>query len=192
MIFNEQEKYKSAVRAFRDVYKEEIDIYDNPNELTKVNNLKDLSLINIASIYYGIERYDEASNYYQKVDRGSAYWGDSLFRDAWANFMMGQLNVSLGKILTVESPYFVKTDFLPETTILKALTYFNLCEYALVEDIIKDFDADYTPMKDEIGEFLSDYETKEQRKLADQAWNRYFGKKTDGQTVLPESFFARV
>jgi tetratricopeptide (TPR) repeat protein len=192
VIFNEQEKYKSAVRAFRDVYKEEIDVYDDPKELTKVNNLKDLSLINIASIYYGIERYDEASNYYQKVDRGSDYWGDSLFRDAWANFMMGQLNVSLGKILTVESPYFVETDFLPEATILKALTYFNLCEYDLVESIIGGFDANYTPMKNEIGDFLSDYETKEQRKLADQAWNRYFGKKTDGQTLLPQSFFARV
>ena len=192
VIFNEQEKYKSAVRAFRDVYKEEVDVYNDPKELKKVNNLKDLSLINIASIYYGIERYDESSNYYQKVDRGSDYWGESLFRDAWANFMMGQLNVSLGKILTVESPYFIKSDFLPEATILKALTYFNLCEYDLVEDIIEGFDADYTPMKEEIGDFLSDYGTKEQRKLADQAWNRYFGDKTDGQTVLPESFFARV
>lgn len=192
VIFNEQEKYKSAVRAFRDVYKEEVDVYNDPKELKKVNNLKDLSLINIASIYYGIERYDESSNYYQKVDRGSDYWGESLFRDAWANFMMGQLNVSLGKILTVESPYFTESDFLPEATILKALTYFNLCEYDLVEDIIAGFDADYTPMKEEIGAFLSDYGTAEQRKLADQAWNRYFGDKTDGQTLLPQSFFARV
>lgn len=192
VIFNEQEKYKSSVRAFRDVYREEVDIYNDPKELQKVNNLKDLSLLNIASIYYGIERYDEASNYYQKIDRNSEYWAESLFRDAWANFMMGQLNVSLGKVLTVDSPYFTESDFIPESTILKALTYFNLCEYARVEKIINEFDATHTPMKAEIAEFLSDYETKEQRKLADQAWNRYFGEKTNGQTVLPQSFFARV
>ena len=61
-----------------------------------------------------------------------------------------------------------------------------------MEKIINEFDATHTPMKAEIAEFLSDYETKEQRKLADQAWNRYFGEKTNGQTVLPQSFFARV
>jgi hypothetical protein len=157
-----------------------------------VNALKDLSLLNIASIYYGIERYEEASGYYQKVDRKSEYWAESLYRDAWANFMMGELNVSLGKILTVDSPFFTTTDFLPEATILKSLTYFNLCEYARVESFIQGFEARYSPMKSEIEGFLADYETREQRKLADQAWQRYFSDKVDTQTVLPESFFAQV
>ena len=192
VIFNEQEKYKSAVRAFRDVYREDMDIYNDPRELLTVNNLKDLSLINIASIYYGIERYGESSSYYQKVDRRSDYWAESLFRDGWSHFMVGDLNVTLGKILTVESPFYSDTQFIPEATILKALTYFNLCEYNQVEDIIADFEADYKPMKDEITSFLTDYETREQRKLADQAWNRYFGEDTNGQTVLPQAYFSRV
>ena len=54
IIFNQQEKFKSAVRAFRDVYREEVDIYNDAREVRKMNDLKDLSLINIASIYYGI------------------------------------------------------------------------------------------------------------------------------------------
>ena len=74
--------------------------------------------------------------------------------------MMGQLNVSLGKILTVDSPYFTDTSFIPEATILKALTYFNLCEYARVK-IINEFDNTHEPMRQEIGEFLADYETKD-------------------------------
>ena len=47
-------------------------------------------------------------------------------------------------------------------------------------------------MRTEITEFLADYETKEQRRLADQAWNRYFGSEVDGETVLPQAFFSRV
>jgi tetratricopeptide (TPR) repeat protein len=192
VIFNEQEKYKSAVRAFRDVYREEVDIYNDPREKQAMNDLKDLSLINIASIYYGIERFEEASSYYQKVDRRSKYWAESLFRDAWTNFMMGKLNVTLGKVLTVESPFFSSTEFIPEATILKALTYFNLCEYSRVENIITDFESDYKPMKDEITKFLAEFETKEQRKLADQAWRKYFDDENNYNTTLPQSFFSRV
>jgi hypothetical protein len=115
-----------------------------------------------------------------------------MFRDAWSNLHLGQLNVTLGKVLTVESPYFIDTDFIPEAKILKALTYFQLCEYNRVEKIINEFDSTYQPMKAEITSFLADYETKEQRRLADQAWNRYFGTDVDGNTVLPQSFFSRL
>ena len=192
VIFNQQDKLKSSVRAFREVYREEVDVYNDPREVRKLNDLKDLALINIASIYYGITRYDEASSYYQKVSRQSSYWAESIFRDAWTNLHLGQLNVTLGKVLTVESPYFKDTDFIPEAKILKALTYFQLCDYNKVEKIINGFDATYQPIKSEITEFLADYETVEQRKLADQAWQRYFGAEADGETVLPQSFFARV
>jgi tetratricopeptide (TPR) repeat protein len=192
VIFNEQEKYKSAVRAFRDVYREEVEVYNDPREIRKINDLRDLSLINIASIYYGIGRYEESTSYYQKVSRKSQYWAESMFRDAWSNLHLGQLNVTLGKVLTVESPYFIDTDFIPEAKILKALTYFQLCEYNRVEKIINEFDSTYQPMKAEITSFLADYETKEQRRLADQAWNRYFGTDVDGNTVLPQSFFSRL
>ena len=43
VIFNQQEKYKSAVRAFRDVYREEVDVYNDAREVRKMNDLKDLS-----------------------------------------------------------------------------------------------------------------------------------------------------
>ncbi len=192
VIFNQQEKFKSSVRAFREVYREEVDVYNDPREIGKVNDLKDLSLINIGSIYYGIGRYQEASNYYDKVSRKSSYWAESMFRDAWSNLHLGELNITLGKVLTVESPYFLESDFIPEAKILKALTYFQLCDYNKVEGIINGFDAAYQPMKNEITQFLADYETVEQRRLADQAWQRYFGAETDGETVLPQAFFSRV
>lgn len=192
IILNEQEQYKSAVRAFRDVYREEVDIYNDPKELKRVNNLKDLSLINIASIYFGIARYSEASAYYQKLSRESDYWAESMFRDAWANIHMGELNVTLGKILTVESPYFAESDFIPEAEILKAFTYFQLCDWNKVERIIKKFEATYKPMRQELAGFLGDYQSQEQRKLADQAWDKYFSTDINKETTLPEAFFAKV
>ena len=66
IIFNEQEKHKSSVRAFRDVYREEIEVYNDPKESKRVNNLKDLLFLMSADA--GIERYGKL-RYYQKVDR---------------------------------------------------------------------------------------------------------------------------
>ena len=193
IISNERGKLKSAVRAFRDVYREANDIDErlDKREAELVQNLKDLALLNIASIYYSIEKFGEASSFYQKVDRESEYWPESLFRDAWSRFMLGDLDVTLGKILTVESPYFKESQFVPEAKILKALTYLYLCDYPQVEDIVEKFETRHLPMRDEIQKYLAFYNG-EGKKIPDQAWLDYFGKESEGKTALPTSLFNRV
>ena len=105
----------------------------------------------------------------------------------WVNSM--SLWVKYSQLNRPTSPILTSSQ---KRKVLKALTYFQLCDYNKVEKIINDFDATYQPMRTEITEFLADYETVEQRKLADQAWNRYFGPEADGETVLPQAFFSRV
>jgi tetratricopeptide (TPR) repeat protein len=192
VIYNQTGKLKSAVRSFRDVYRAEVDIVDDPRYLKEIEELKDLALVNVARVYYGIERYDEAANYYTLVNHESSYWPDALFEHAWANFMQNNLNDTLGQLLTVRSGFFKDDEFLPEATILRALTYFNLCEYKKVEGILVGFEETYRPMHNEIQAFTGQYATDEGKKLADQAWDFYFGAGTKGQTVLPKSFFNKI
>ncbi len=192
VINNEQGKLKTAVKKFRDVYREEVEIYNDPAELAEIERLKDLSLINIARIYYGIERFDEASKYYALVSRDSIYWPEALFESAWANFMQNDLNRTLGQILTVNSPFFSEDEYQPEATILKALTFFNLCEYQNVEDILLNFEGHFGPMRDEMRSFVEGYSTSEGRELADQAWNTYFGRDRKIESTLPKSLFNRA
>lgn len=201
VIYNKTEKYKSAVRAFRDVYSQEIDIYNDPREITAVTDLKDLALINIASIYFGIDDYEEASKYFERVNRRSTYWAESLFRDAWSHLHRGEYNLTLGKALTVDSPFFSEEEYIPEIQVLKSLTYFQLCEWDRVERLILNFQGEYTPMRDEISLFVEDYTAPKYKgtdtpridpTLADQAWLQYFGENRDGATTLPKSFFRRL
>lgn len=190
VIYNKQGKLKSAVRSFTDVAKTEATA-STQQELEELDRLRDLSLMNIARIYYSIENFKDANSYYAYVSRDSRYWPQSLFESAWANFMLSDLNLTLGQLLTLESPFYNKDEFVPEATVLRALTFFNLCEYDDVDRILLDFDARYRPMHAEMKDFLKLYSTEEGRKLADQAYDRYFdGKAAD--TSLPKSMFTRV
>lgn len=192
VIFNKQGKLKSAVKSFRDVYREPVEGTADPAELAEIESLKDLALINIARIYYGIERYEESSKYYGLVDRGSAYWGEALFEDSWSWFMQNDLNKSLGNLLTVQSPFFSNDEFVPEAVVLRSLTFFYLCEYKEVEKILLDFEEKYRPIQAEMRDFVKSYSSEEGKQLADQAWDAYFGKGSKKETKLPKSVFTRI
>ncbi len=191
VIYNKQGRLKSAVKSFRDVMRdaETVDIYSD-RELREVEDLTDLSLMNIARIYYGIQRFDEATKYYKLVPRDSTYWPQSLFEQSWGLFMTNQLNEALGMVLTVNSPFYSADEFLPETQILRALTFFNLCEYDQVETELLAFEDQLRPIYDELKAFTGKYRSKEGRKLADQAFDTYFTDWPD-ESILPTSMFTQ-
>ena len=190
VIANQQERRKQAVIAFREVYQAK-DLQVAPDEMKEVDRLRELSILNIARIYYNIQDFPKATEYYDGVSRDSEYWPEALFENAWAYFMQNDLNVSLGKLLTVQSSFFEEDEFLPEAIILKSLTYFNLCEYTEVEHELLRFENEYRPMADELKGFVQSYATTEGKQMADQAFDYYFGeKKVD--SVLPKSLFGRV
>ena len=190
IIYNKQGKLKSAKRAFMDVVRQPIEAEDRKGLLRK-QALKDLSLVNIGRMYYKIERYDDASKYFDLVSHDSVYWPDSLFSAAWANFMQNNLNHTLGQLLTVRSPFFSQDDFIPEIEYLRALTFFNLCEYKEVDKILKNFEGRMKPVQSELKGFVKGYASKEQLKMAEQAWDNYFGPRA-GETQIPKAMFAKL
>ena len=190
VIYNRQGRLKSAVRSFRDVVREDVEV-GSPRELQEVKDLKNLSLVNVARIYYSIQRFDEASKYYSLVERDSMYWPTSLFEASWSNFMRNDLNLTLGQVLTVQSPFFSEDEFAPEATVLRALTYFNLCEYNEVERLLIGFEETYRPMYKEMKNFVQSYASREGKKLADQAYDTYFTS-YPRESVLPKSVFNKV
>jgi tetratricopeptide (TPR) repeat protein len=190
-INTDQSKFKSAVLAFREVMRAEPPVIGNAKDQAQIEGMKDLALLNVARIYYGLQRFDNADNYYEQVDRSSIYWPESLFERAWADFHQGDLNGVLGLLLTVESPFYNDQEFIPEVTVLRALSFFNLCQWKDVEKTLTSFDATYKPMQEELKGFLDQYKTKETLALSDQAWDYYFGPKPP-KTALDKALFVKV
>jgi tetratricopeptide (TPR) repeat protein len=191
VIYNKQGKLKSAVRSFRDVYRHRVEARQSSRQSTQTQALKDLSLVNIARIYYKIERFDESTKYFNLVARDSVFWPESLFDGAWSHFMQNNLNESLGHLLTVQSPFFSEEDFLPEVEYLRALTFFNLCEYKEVDGYLLSFESRMKPVQEELKNYVKGYATKEARRMADKAWDDYFGDRAK-QTLIPKSLFTRM
>ncbi len=189
VIYYKQEKLRSAVKSFTEVVKSTPDA-STPVEEEANKRLRDLSLLNIARIYYSIQRYPEANTWYDNVPRESRYWAEAQFESGWADFVTSDVNRTLGQMLTVNSPFFDKEEFIPEAQILRALTFFNLCEYKEVDKTLASFDSTYKPMQEEMKDFLKQY-TGENSKLSDQAYDRYFGAKPD-KTLIPKSAFVRM
>ncbi len=189
VINNKQGLLKSAVRAFRDVMhdSEVVDAYSQ-READEIARLRDLSIVNVARIYYGIQRFDEATTWYNIVPHESDVWPQALFESAWANFMQNDLNLALGQILTIRSPFYNNTYFAPEATVLRALTFFNLCEYDQVERELLTFEDEIRPIYAELKEFTERYRSSEGRKLADQAYEEYF-EGSPANSVLPKAMF---
>lgn len=192
IINYERSKLKSAVKSFREVIRSEVPLQiEDPALVEEIENLKDLSILNIGRIYFGLQRFENADKYYSKVERDSVYWPQSLFERAWSDFYEGDLNSALGLLLTVDSPYYTEADFIPETSYLRSLTYFQYCEYQEVERNVALFKARYQPIRSELKGFLEQYTTDEGRKLTDRAFDTYFGERA-GDSDLPVSLFMRV
>jgi len=190
VIHHERGKDKSAVKAFRDVYQAEVDLAD-ARQASEVEDLKQLALIDIARIYYALDRFDTADEFYGMVDRESGYWPQSLFERAWSQFMVNDLNGTLGLLLTTQSPHYAGDEFLPEATLLRALTFFQLCEYDDADAVLLDFEATYNPMAAEMRAFLDQYSSTEGQKLSDQAFEAYF-ERPHPASKLDKALFLKV
>ncbi len=186
-----RDKLKSAVRAFREVIRSEIPVED-PRIVSELEDLKDLSILNIARVYYALQKLDTADTYYDKVDRDSTYWPQSLFERSWTNFFLGDLNETLGLLMTVQSPFFDKTTFLPDTQYLRALAYFQLCEYTDVDRVLTLFEARYIPVRNEMKETIDQFRTEAGQQSFDKAFDMYFGPEATRDTTIPVALFSRV
>ena len=105
--------------------------------------------------------------------------------------MQNNLNHALGQLLTIRSPFFASADFIPEIEYLRALTYFNLCEYKQVEKILLNFEATMRPVQTELKTFVKGYASKEQLKMAERAWETYFGPRAV-ETQIPKALFTKL
>lgn len=191
VIHHERGKDKSAVKSFRDVYQAEVPETTDPLRMKEYKDLKDLALLNIGRIYYELERHEEADSFYRNVSRDGTYWAQSLFERAWAEFILTDINESLGLLLTVRSPYFGDRDFIPEADVLRALGFFNMCDWGETERLLNRYDQTYKPVREELKTFLAQYSSEEGKKLADQAYDTYFVN-THERSTLPRSIFARA
>ncbi len=138
-------------------------------EFGESQKVKEMSKIATGQLYYaaghdaGDEDKDEifytAIRYYDRVSRSNVRWFDSLFQKTWAATLIGRFDVSLGTSLTLASPFF-DTRFIPETHLIEAITWFQLCRYREADRKLKWFFRHFEPMEQGTATYLAEWRSK--------------------------------
>lgn len=123
---------------------------------TNSSEVNEMSIMNIARVYYERKDFTKAISYYGRIPRNSVNWLDALWESSWAFFFMEKLNNSLGNIHTIHSPFF-SNRFYPESFILQAITYLRLCHYDEVSKAMGNFKRRYAPVFRDVKAMLKKY-----------------------------------
>jgi hypothetical protein len=191
VIANQQEKQKQAVRAFIEVYNDGPSRAP-PDEVAEVDRLKDLSSPEHRAHLLQHPGLPEGQRVLRRREPQQRVLAEALFENAWAYFMQNDLNVSLGKLLTIQSSFFDNDEFLPEATILQALTYFNLLRVPEVEHELLRFEGQYRPMADELKGFVQRLRARPRQADGRPGLRLLLRRASRVDSVLPKSLFRRA
>jgi tetratricopeptide (TPR) repeat protein len=147
------ESFKAILRKVRE--------YPDPDKVPKVlKEFEELANLSLGRVFYTTHQYDLSIKYFEKIPgpdaRGgsSSDWLPSLFEASWAYFQKDGDSKALGNIHSINSPFFER-EFYPESYILKAVIYFNRCNYDRSAEAIAEFNTVYPTLKKELDEILT-------------------------------------
>ena len=103
----------------------------------------------LARIHYQFEQFRYAIFYYDRISRDSEQWLDAMFESSWAHFRLGEYEKSLGNLVTLQSPFFAG-EYYPESSILKAITFYENCRYPEARAFLGEFTQNYGGVLDEL------------------------------------------
>jgi len=153
---------KIAADSFKAILRK-VKQYDDPDKVPKaLKEAEELANLSLGRVFYSTKQYKQAIKYFEKLPGADARegaapdWGASLFEASWAYFMVDGDSKALGNIHSITSPYF-ETEFYPEAYILKAVIYFNRCNYDRSQEAINEFNAIYPDLRKEVDGILAKY-----------------------------------
>lgn len=153
-------EFEPAVQAFREVVRMTNPRAAKDGEQAFENaKLREMAFFSLARIHYQFEQFRYAIFYYDRVSRDSEAWLESVFESSWAHFRLGEYEKALGNLVTLQSPFFAG-EYYPESSILKAITFYENCRYPEARAFLAEFNQNYggvlTELDRLVGEAPSD------------------------------------
>ncbi len=117
------------------------------------DDLKNRCLAGEARTLYQMDRFDDADRTYDRIPKASFVWPDILFEQAWNSFGRQEYNRTLGKLVSYKSPA-LKFVFNSEVDVLRAQTFLSLCLYDDANQVINEYNAQYSHVGEVVKEFV--------------------------------------
>jgi tetratricopeptide (TPR) repeat protein len=141
--------------------------------------LKETCTIRHARIKMEEKQYQEALDIYQQIDKRSYKWPYILMDKAWAAYYMGDYNRSIGISITYKSP-LLDSYFFPESEVLMALSYYNLCLWDDAMKVVTHFNEVFRPKAEALKQLLINNKTSNTYFL-----DLYYAEPTERENLNP-------
>ncbi len=132
--------------------------YENESKGEKLKRyytyLKETCIIRDARVKMEEKKYPEALIIYQQIEKRSYKWPYILMDKAWAAYYMEDYNRSIGLSITYKSP-LLESYFFPESEVLMALSYYNLCLWDDAMKVVNHFNEVYQPKAEALKDILA-------------------------------------
>lgn len=112
------------------------------NRLRQLEINRDSCVVGVARALFANKEFESANLAYLDLDKRSHVWPEILYEEAWNSFYMGDFNRTLGKLVTYRAP-ILNFAFNPETDVLNALTYMELCLWNDANNVVENFYGTY-------------------------------------------------
>jgi tetratricopeptide (TPR) repeat protein len=145
-------EFEPSVAAFREVVR-----MTNPKKDGGVKNakLREMAFFSLARVHYQFEQFRYAIFYYDRISRDSVQWLDAVFESSWAHFRLGEFEKALGNLVTLQSPFFLD-EYYPESSILKAITFYENCRYPEARAFLDEFNQNYGGIVTELNRLVGE------------------------------------
>ena len=190
-----QQMFADAMKSFTEIKEMPDDKYIG----TDIKKLKGMAELALGELYYAaawqsqnkLAMFNVALNYFSNVGRDNAQWFESLFARTWASLMIGRFDSTLGTVVTLRSPFFTDIYF-PEVNIVEAVTYYNLCQYDEVNNVIDYFFGVYPDYQKKMASWLENVSTKTGLDIYKELLVMYKKAQAGEATELPEAVLRNI
>lgn len=158
-------------------------------ESDKKSQVRNLSALTLARLYFQKGDYKAAYKTYIKIDKSSPSWLQAMVETAWTQILAGDHEGAAGNMFSLHTDYFKKS-YAPDTYIVRTVGYLNLCQFGDGMSVLNDLKKRYTPVQQKLEDFQKSHKDFDQYYELVKTWL----KNTDLLEVegLPRAFIVEL
>ena len=115
----------------------------------RTEKFRNLSFLTLARLYFQKGNYKQSYSYYLQIDKSSSFWLQSASEQALTQIMAGDFIGAAGNMFSLHTEYFKKA-YSPDSYIIRAVGYLNLCQYGDAVSVVADLQRRYTKFNEQI------------------------------------------
>ncbi len=146
------------------------------------SNIRALTAVNLARMYFAQKKYDKALEHYMQVPKDHALWVQALIEQGWTQVALEDYSGAIGNMYSLHSPYF-KAVYQPESFVVRTIGYLNICQYGDAYKTLSWLEHDYREYLDKMSGYLST--EKKPLDMYNTVKNYIRGKSTDSVEGVP-------